>query len=145
MDRTHVVAVLSRLTQLEVDRLFALDAAIEHLHDREARARLKDFRAAHAAHLGELHDAMHAQMAEPPEHETLRGLGEEARLAAAARVGDADVLAAVAESERELMEAYVEAAGDEQLGDALRGRLAAKLDDEREHGAWIAQFLAANS
>jgi hypothetical protein len=145
MDRTHVVAVLSRLTQLEVDRLFALDTAIEHLRDREARTRLKDFRAAHAAHLGELEDAVHAWMAEPPEHETLRGLEVEARLAAAARVGDADVLGAVAESERELMDAYAEAVADEQLGDALRGRLAATLDDEREHRAWIAQFLAAYS
>jgi hypothetical protein len=145
MDRTHVVAVLGRLTQLEVDRLLSLEAAIERVHDREARARLKDFRAAHAAHLADLDDAMHAHMAQAPDQETMRGLALEARIAAAARVGDAGVLGAVAESERELMEAYAEAAADEGLGESLRGQLAEKLDDERQHGAWLDQALAAYS
>lgn len=141
MDKAHAVEVLRHLVELERDHMLGFDAAIHRLHDREARARIADFRAEHAAALGDLEDAMKALMVPPPELATLGGLHEEARVAAASLVGDEAVVGVIADVERESIDAYAAAAADDALGDSLRQKLENKLDGERAHGTWLARWL----
>jgi len=141
MDKAHTVEVLRHLVELERDHMLGFDAAVHRLRDREARARIEDFRAEHEAALGDLGDAMKALMVPPPELATLGGLHEEARVAAASLVGDEAVVSVIAEAEREAIDAYAAAVADEAIGDSLRHKLENKLDSERAHGAWLAQWL----
>lgn len=144
MDKTHAVEVLGRLVQLERDRLFAFDAAIEGTKDEELRARLGAIRAEHSASLGELEKAMRGRAASPQETESLHGVRIESRIGAASIVGDGDILERIAMSEGDAIDAYDGAASDEQLGEPLRTRLRSKVAEERRHREWMREWLAVH-
>jgi hypothetical protein len=140
-EKTYSVSVLSRLVQLERDRLFAFDAAIQGAWDNELRAHLERSRAEHAADLAELEEAVRAQKASPPETESLRGLRAESRVAAAVIGGDEDILWRLTRIESEGIDAYAQAAADERLSEPLRWRLGSKLEQERRHRGWMRKWL----
>jgi len=65
-EKAYSVSVLSRLVQLERDRLFAFDAATHGAWDEELRSLLERSRAEHAADLADLEEAVRAQKASFP-------------------------------------------------------------------------------
>ena len=138
---TYSASVLSRLVQLEHDRLFALDAAIQGVWDQELRSNLERSRAEHAANLVELEEAVRAEKASFPETESFSGMRAESRVAAAAVVGDDDMLQRVAAIESEGIDAYADAARDKRLSEPLRRRLGLKVEQERQHWTWMHQWL----
>lgn len=144
MDDKHAATVLRRIVQLERDRLFLFDAAIGGVKEDDLRRMLQEMRAEHEANLGQLENAMRERDASPPETESLHGLRLESGVAAASIVGDDDVLERVAASELEAIDAYDQAVSDESLGEPLRVRLRAQVDEERRHRQWMTEWLAVH-
>jgi uncharacterized protein (TIGR02284 family) len=140
---SNLVDTLNNLIELDYDAIEAYDAAIDRLDNAEYKARLKEFRADHARHTGDLGAAVKELGGKPAQQGGAKSLLTRGKVMMADLMGDSAILQAMKSNEDDTNTAYERAAKAAEGTPTAAAALRSGLGDERRHRAWIEQALSA--
>lgn len=140
-DKAGVAKLLKELIHLDYDAIEAYEAAIERLENADFKARLGEYRDDHRRHTENLGAHLRALGEEPPSGPDLKRILTEGKVVIAGLAGDKAVLGAMKMNEDVTNKTYEEALEHADASADIRATLAANLEDERRHRAWIEATL----
>ncbi|HEU4412264.1 MAG TPA: DUF2383 domain-containing protein [Polyangiaceae bacterium] len=140
---SNVVSMLQNLVELDYDAIEAYEAAIERLQGEVERATMAAFLDDHRRHVCELSSLLMQAGHEAPSGPDIKRVLTKGKVVLGGLVGDRAVLMAMKTNEEDTNTAYERAAGRSDVAPQVRALLTCNLSDERRHGEWIANRLAA--
>lgn len=139
-----VIKELNNLIELDFDAIAAYESAIERLENGAYKTKLGEFLEDHRRHVKELSAAVHDLGGEPAEGADLKIVLTQGKVVIADIVGDdVTILKAMKLNEDVTNLKYEQALNKCSETEKLSELLAANLEDERRHRAWILATLTA--
>jgi bacterioferritin (cytochrome b1) len=141
--RGDVAAVLHQLIELDYDAVEAYRAAIDRLHDTDAKNALTEFMHDHERHVADLGAELRGLGREPPRGPDLKRVLTEGKVVVAGLLGDRAVLMAMKTNEDDTNVAYERVAARSDLTAEQLLLVRRNLTDEKRHRTWIEQRLSS--
>ena len=143
MKEYELIETLSKLTQLNIDTMYAYDHALDQIEDEIILARLTEFRDMHRKHVENLSEVIHSLGGKPPKITTdFKGFVIEAFTALLGFTGMKGSLKALKTIEKIAKQYYGEVVSKDIPSD-LKEILGKHFTDERIHLNYIKNNLSA--
>lgn len=130
--------IITNYILLERDAIAAYDAVIERLEDPGRKEKIAAFREDHTRHLKELQRVASEEGADAPDEGDAKEMLTTGKVKMANVVGgDGAILKAMSTNESDTVSAYQHGTENPDLPASLRPVVAAALEDEKRHKAWM--------
>jgi uncharacterized protein (TIGR02284 family) len=126
------------LIELDFDSIEAYQAAINRVHNEDYKTKLSEFMADHQRHVNDLSALVEKHGSTPP---TTPSVGKQwitkGKIVIANLIGDEAVLKAMADNEKDTIQAYKRMSERTDQWEEAKDILKRGLEDERRHKAWL--------